>query len=1028
MGKSFYLGACLAFLFFQAFGQKAQKDSLVDRSLYQKNIKIYRSILKSGPNLSVSLKLAEALRQIGSLNESAIEYGKIMDKPGLNPIYYKNYSEVLCGIGEKEECERWKLRYKEYERRADKLSDAHVELDTGAHFINRVSFNSVETDFGPTFYKKGILFVSAFSGENKNTVHVGTGESFYQFYYAERKEDGTFGTPRQVFKEINTTMYEGPMAISTNFSDIYLIKNNLDELKTKSKDKSVKLQLVRGKIVDDEIKDIRPFEYYDGIHSFSNPSLSFDGQELYFVSNMDTINGSIDIYVSKLQNGSWGKPENLGPIVNSSEDEMYPYITKSGKLYFSSQRNDSYGGLDIYMTERKNGVWTAPVHLPAPINSIFDDFSFITDENSSESFLASNRAGSLGSDDIFSCTSLYKNKEEQSSYQYRMISLVDKDNFMEQNGNKIKGTLKRLSPDVNLAGVVVQLLDKNKKVVRSCHVTKEGYFSFSNIHPDDYMIVYEKEKVNAVPEIVITNKNPNMIDPEDIQKFKIGYVLKDSLNRKTNGFVVGRLVAIHDNNSLKEETVSLLLVDSLGKVMKRVVVGKNSFFIFRNLPSDNYFIVTEDNNPNYHCQIQYHNPDQSKSISRTDLLQYHYKHLTADSLRENNIVIHGQLKEPLSENTVILLMDANDNVIDRTVTNRDGYFVFRELDGDDMHMFIVNDHPNVKYNFATVYQAEDSIYHVTRSQILKKLPFDEGSIDGNVVVHGRLTLEGKPLSDRLILLVDKDNRVVKHTKTNEDGFFAFHKLKLDDFYIVVDENEKGYSIDKRINIEDSSMLVKKSDFHKLEKCKDCFFAVQGNAFNRSTKAPLENRLVLLMDPKGRVVRQTVVSKNGKFTFTNLQPEDYLILFENYNPEQTVEMKVIQDVNTKLVQKEGGKTVTYSLPVLKEENKTVLFFELRSDEIDKKYINELKKLATAISHSHAKRVEVLGYADMSGKGEYNLALSERRAKNCILILNDLLKDQHIPIIEKAEGATNQFINTYGSYIPALNRRVEIILTD
>ncbi len=1028
MIKGFYLWTFFSFLVVQAYSQKALKDSLIDKSLYQKNIKIYRSILKSGPNLGVSIKLSEALRQIGSYNESAEEFGKVIDKPGINPIYYKNYSEVLDKIGEKEESERWKLRYKEYERRVEKISDAHVDIDTGAYFINRASFNSIETDFGPIFYKNGLLFVSAFSPESKNTVHEGTGESFYHFYYAEKKENGQFGTPEQVFKEINTTMYEGPMAISKDFNDIYLIKNNLGEVKTKSKDKSVKLQLVSGKIQNDEISDIRPFPYNDGEHSFSNPTLSADGSELYFASNMDTIYGSIDLYVSRWENGNWGKPENLGPAVNSADDEVYPFITKNGKLYFSCQKNDSYGGLDIYMTEKKDGVWTTPVHMAPPINSIFDDFSFITDDDTKESYMASNRAGSLGSDDIFMCTQLYKNKEEQLYYQYRMISLVDKDNFISQNGNKIKGTLKPAAPDVDLNGVVVQLLDKNKKVVRRCYVTKEGYFSFSNIHPDDYMIVYEKEKVNAVPEIVITNRNPEAIDPEDIQRFKIGYVLKDSLNEKKNGFVVGRLETSTNANPSQDETVSLLLVDSIGKIIKRVVVGKDNYFIFRNLPSDNYYIITEDNNPNYYCKIYYHNPDKSTSILRSDLLQYHFKHLTSDSLRENNIIIHGHLKHPQTENTVILLMDKNDNVIDRTVSNKDGYFVFRELDGDDMHMFVVNDHPLLTFDYGTVYQQEDSTYHITKSEILKKLPFDESALSENTVVNGRLTLDGKPLPDKLLLLVDKSNYVVRHTKTNEDGFFAFHKLKPDDFYIVVDENEKGYKIEKQVNVEDSSLMVKKEDFHAFEKCKDCFFAIQGNAYNKMTKSPLEKGLVLLIDSKGKVVRQTVVSKNGKFTFTNLQPDDYLVLFENYDSAQKADMKVIQDVATKLVQKEAGKMVTYSIPLVKEANKAVVFFDVRSDVIGKKYEDEIKKLAQSIASSSHKKVEVLGYADMSGKGEYNLALSERRAKSCIDLLKELLKEKNVDIIEKAEGATDQFINTYGFYIPALNRRAEIVIVD
>lgn len=1024
MGKSFYLSFFIVLTTLAVFAQKASQDSLVDRKLYQKNIKIYKGILKMGPNGEISLKLAEALKQIGSYNESSEEYEKVIDKPGINPIHYKNYSTVLAKIGEKQESERWEARFKEYERRADKLSEAHVDLDTGTYFINRAPFNSTETDFGPSYYKKGLLFVSAYTQDSKNTVHEGTGESFYQFYYAARKADGNFHKPIQIFKQIDAATYEGPVALSKDFNSIFLIKNNLGQLKTKSRDKSVKLQLVSGQIVADEITNIQSFVHNDGIHSFSNPTMSADGKELYFVSNMDTISGSIDIYVSKWQNDKWSKPENLGQVVNSTEDEMYPFISRSGKLYFSSQRSDSYGGLDIYMTEKKDGKWTTPFHLPLPINGIFDDFSFITDEESNESFLASNRAGSLGRDDIFICMQLYKSKEEQEEFQYRLLSLVNKDNFITQNGNKIKGKLKPNSPDVDFKGVTVQLLDKNKKVVRSCHVAKDGYFSFSNLHPEDYMIVYEKEKVNATPEITITNKSPENIDPEDLHKYKIGYVSRDSLQNKQNRFVVGRLDDLNKNTP-KDETVSLLLVDSIGKVIKRVEVGKDHYFVFRNLSSDNYYLLTEDNNPHYQCHMFYHNPDKSKAILRNDLLQYHFKHLTSDSLRENNIIIHGHIKHDQPDGSIVLLLDKDDNVIDRTVSNKEGYFVFRELDGEDMHLFVMNDHPLMSLEHGTVYQAEDSAYHVTKSMIYKKLPFEDAFLKERVLINGRVTMEGKAMSDKLVLLVDKTNKVVKHTKTNEDGFFAFHKLNPDDYYLVFGENEKGYLLEKNINLEDPALMVRKEQFDVHEKKADSFFAIQGSAFNKKDKSVVSDKLMLLMDGHGRIIRQTVVSKEGKFTFANLHPDNYLAFFRNYDPEQAAEMKVIQDATTKLVQQENGKKVTYVLPLVKEDNKTVVFFELRSDVLDKKYKEEIKKIAKSIPSS-AKHIEVLGYADMSGSAEYNLTLSERRAKNCATVLRELLK-REIQVIEKPIGATDQFMNTYGTYMPALNRRVEIIVT-
>jgi outer membrane protein OmpA-like peptidoglycan-associated protein len=1020
---------CVYLLFFfvqaQAQNSKAVQDSLLDEKQYLRNIKIYQSILKSGPSKDVSLKLADALRHVGKNKESATEYEKVIDKPGITPIHYKNYSEVLAELGDKEESERWALRYKEFEKRAEKISDAHIDVDTGKYFISRTTFNSLQTDFGPSFYKNGILYVSAFSPESKVTVHEGTGESFYYFYYAERKPDGKFLPSKPVFKTINSAIYEGPVALSNDNKTIYLIKSNLDKLKSKSRDKSVKLQLVSGSIVDDEITNILDFEYNDGVHSFSNPSLSYDGNELYFACNMDTVSGSIDIYMCQKENGKWSQPVNLGSEVNSEEDEMFPFISRSGKLYFASQGHGSFGGLDVFMTERENGKWKKPVHLPAPINGIFDDFSLILDEETNEGFLASNRATSIGSDDIFLFKGLYANRQEEDKYRSKLISLINKDDFVSQNGNKIKGKLIPKDPSVKFQGSIVQLLDKNKNVTKRCYVTKDGYFSFSNINPDDYMIVYETERLNAKAEITITNRELGAIDLDDLQRFKIGHVLKDSLSKDKNNFVVGKLVTINEK-APTEDRVSLILVDSSGKVVRRVEVGKNSFFIFRNLPSDNYYILTEDNNPNYTCQIFYHNPDRTRSISGEELGKYHYKHLQSDSMEQSNIILHGQVKLDEPHGILVLLLDSSDKVIDKTMTNKDGFFVFRELNADDMHVLVMNDHPLLSFDHGTVYQEDDSVYHLTKSHVLKKLPYDESSLAKQIVVNGRLTLEGKPLADRLILLVDKNNHVVEDAKTNEDGFFAFRKLSPDDYYFVVDENHPNYLFEKHVNLEDSGLYVYESDFKKLEKKKKedvTFYSIEGKAYGKSTKKPLENKLVLLLDKGGKVVRQTVVGRNGKFVFTNLPPDNYVVMFDEYDLDQTAEIKVVQDVMTKLVQKEKGKTVTYNVPIAKKEDNPHIFFELRSELVAPKHVAEIKKFALWAAANGVTEIEVWGYADLSGKAEFNLALSEKRIKSCVAILKTNLPAS-IAIIEKPQGATDQFHNTFGAYIPALNRRVEM----
>ncbi|HXA01163.1 MAG TPA: PKD domain-containing protein, partial [Cytophagaceae bacterium] len=100
--------------------------------------------------------------------------------------------------------------------------------------------------------------------------------------------------------------------------------------------------------------------------------------------------GSKDIYISRLLNGMWSAPENLGNTINTPDDEMFPFISRKGTLYFASNGHSGMGGLDIFSTELKNGEWNPISNLEA-FNSAKDDFAFLLDTNSRRGLFSSNR-------------------------------------------------------------------------------------------------------------------------------------------------------------------------------------------------------------------------------------------------------------------------------------------------------------------------------------------------------------------------------------------------------------------------------------------------------------------------------------------------------------------------------------------------------------------------------------------------------------------------------------------------------------
>ncbi|NLL28655.1 MAG: OmpA family protein [Bacteroidales bacterium] len=125
----------------------------------------------------------------------------------------------------------------------------------------------------------------------------------------------------------------------------------------------------------------------------SQPSISSDGKDLYFISDRPGGMGGYDIYLSQRdENGNWGTPKNLGKNINSKGNEKSPFIhTDSKTLYFSSDGRPGIGGYDIFYSRLdKNGDWQKPVNIGYPINTTYDDVGFFVSTNGKYGYFGSN--------------------------------------------------------------------------------------------------------------------------------------------------------------------------------------------------------------------------------------------------------------------------------------------------------------------------------------------------------------------------------------------------------------------------------------------------------------------------------------------------------------------------------------------------------------------------------------------------------------------------------------------------------------
>jgi len=157
-----------------------------------------------------------------------------------------------------------------------------------------------------------------------------------------------------------------------------------------------------------------------------HPSLSADGNTLYFTSDMPGGFGGTDIYMVQKNGDLWGQPINLGDQVNTPEKEGFPYIHESGTLFFSSNGHGGYGGFDMYMYAKAAGG-NKLKNLGNPFNSGKDDLGFIINEAGTRGYFASDREGGSGRDDIYLFEAEETIVEEAAPAVTAQINVYDQD-------------------------------------------------------------------------------------------------------------------------------------------------------------------------------------------------------------------------------------------------------------------------------------------------------------------------------------------------------------------------------------------------------------------------------------------------------------------------------------------------------------------------------------------------------------------------------------------------------------------------
>ena len=398
----------------KATRKERKADKLVESMAYQSAVDLYQEVLqKNSNNIRVHLKLAEAYVKLNDTDQAEHHFRQYITRATLSPQEKLQFARVLVSNQKLTEAEVWVLAYQKDVPRsvvAKNLLQSirfHDEFykDSADFTVEPLSFNTDQVEFAPAYYQQGLVFASSRKQQLSLKKKYHWDRSNYLDLY-QVSLDGESASEPIPFEDLNSKLHEGPVTFFDNEQQVILTRNHYRTTNHKTGDGVNTLQLFHAqKAENGNWEDITPLPF-NGME-FSTGHPAYEDGVLYYASNKEGGYGGVDLYRVTYTDGEWGRSENLGPQINTEGDEQFPFV-KDGVLYFASNAHAGLGGLDIFKTKiQEDGTITEIVNLGYPINSAKDDFGYIT-KDGNHGYFSTHRDGS---DDIYQ----FKNRVPISS-------------------------------------------------------------------------------------------------------------------------------------------------------------------------------------------------------------------------------------------------------------------------------------------------------------------------------------------------------------------------------------------------------------------------------------------------------------------------------------------------------------------------------------------------------------------------------------------------------------------------------------
>lgn len=343
--------------------------------------------------------------------------------------------------------------------------------------------NSKFPDYAPVLSadEQTLIFTSR-RGEEGEAVDPIDFKFYEDIFISKKDKEGKWSAPKKI-QEINTPGHEATIGLSVDGQQLLIYSTQDDN----------EGDIYYSKLDGNNWTKPVAFDALNSNAAETHACFSADGKTIYFTSNRKGGYGGYDLYrVTQLPNGTWSKPLNLGPKINTEFDERAPFIHPDGvSLFFSSNGHETMGGFDIFQsTMRDENEWSTPENIGYPINTTADEMFYVTSVDGKRSYYASLRPEGVGEKDIYLITLPKRKNINPLTVMSGTFSLGDKDQTVPADAQIIVKD--------NETGEIVGIYKPNKRTGKYLFILPPG---------KNYNVTYEAEGYLFKSENLIVPKN-----------------------------------------------------------------------------------------------------------------------------------------------------------------------------------------------------------------------------------------------------------------------------------------------------------------------------------------------------------------------------------------------------------------------------------------------------------------------------------------------------------------------------------------